>query len=103
MPISGRAAGGCGSIRAVSFETGRSTTADPSTVTDRDSFADFLEVVLGDFRLGRGESEWENSTLDGFLEALAAFAEGRVNSQADQDEANWRLFAEMIVAATGYE
>ncbi|AXH95990.1 DUF7660 family protein [Ornithinimicrobium avium] len=84
-------------------ETGRSTTADPSLVTDRDSFGDFLEVVLGDLRLGGGESEWENSSLDRFLEALASFAEDRVIGRADQEHASWKLFAEMVVAATGYE
>lgn len=85
------------------YETGRSTTADPSSVTDRDSFGDFLEVVLGDLRLGGGESEWENSNLTDFLAALAAFAEARVVGRENQDEPSWRLFAEMIVAATGYE
>ncbi|NYE37241.1 hypothetical protein F4692_002374 [Nocardioides cavernae] len=89
------------------YETGRSTTADASSVTDRDSFAYFLEVVLGDFRLGDGESEWENATLDRFLEALAAFAEARVTDgpgqDMDQDRGSWRLFAQMVVAATGYE
>ena len=85
------------------YETGRSTTADPTSVTDRDSFGDFIEVVLGDLRLGGGASEWENSDLDAFLEALAAFAEARVIGRTDQDEPSWRLFAEMIVAATGYE
>ena len=87
----------------MAYESGRSTTADPTVVTDRDTFSDFLEVVLGDLRLGGGSSEWENSTLEDFLEALAAFAEARVIDQGDQDNATWRLFAEMIVAATGYE
>jgi hypothetical protein len=76
---------------------------DQTVVTDRDTFGDFLEVVLGDLRVGGGSSEWENSTLEDFLGALAAFAEARVIDQADQEHATWRLFAEMIVAATGYE
>ncbi|QKE84646.1 hypothetical protein [Arthrobacter sp. NEB 688] len=85
------------------YETGRSTTADPASVTDRDSFGDFLEAVLGDLQVGGGELEWENSSLAAFLGALAAFAEARVVGRDDQDDASWRLFAEMIVAATGYE
>lgn len=72
-------------------------------MTDRDSFGDFLEAVLGDLQVGGGESEWENSTLATFLGALAGFAEARVVGREDQEEASWRLFAEMIVAATGYE
>lgn len=87
----------------MAYETGRYTTADPTTVTDRDSFGDFVEVVLGDL-LHAGQSEWENSTLDSFLGALAVFSEARVVDQpGQQEEASWRLFAEMIVAATGYE
>lgn len=85
------------------FETGRFTSADPSTVTDRDSFGDFLNVVLGDYQLGDGASEWGNSSLDHFLEALASFAEARVVDRPRQEDASWRLFAEMVVAATGYE
>ena len=87
----------------MTYETGRSTTADPSSVTDRDSFGDFLELVLGDFRLGGGATEWENATLEDFLEALAAFSEARLVGETEQDRASWQLFAQMIVAATGYE
>jgi hypothetical protein len=87
----------------MTYETGRKTRADPSVVTSRDELADFVEVVLGDFRLGGGESEWENATLDRFLEGLAAFAGARVVDQADQEAPSWTLFAEMIAAATGYE
>jgi hypothetical protein len=87
----------------MAYATGRSTTADPTLVRDRDSFGDFVEVVLGDFRLGGGESEWENATLDRFLEALASFAEARVVDRSDQETPTWRLFAELIIAATGYE
>jgi hypothetical protein len=67
----------------VDYETGRSTTADPSRVTDRDSFGTFLEVVLGDLQVGGGESEWENSNLADFLGALAVFADARVVGRDD--------------------
>ena len=87
----------------MAHETDRCTTADPSSVTDRDSFGDFVEVVLGDLTHS-GQSEWENSTLERFLGALAVFSEARVVDQpGQQEDASWRLFAEMIVAATGYE
>lgn len=86
----------------MAYETGRATTADSSRVSDRDGFGDFLEVVLGDFTFS-GNREWENNTLERFLGALAAFAEARVIADNDQDTPTWRLFAEMIVAATGYE
>lgn len=49
----------------MTYETGRMTSADPSDVATRDDFADFLGAVLADFR-SSGESEWENTTLEGF-------------------------------------
>ena len=85
------------------FETGRPTNADTSTVSSRDELAGFVEAVLADFRLGGGEAEWENATLDRFLAALAAIAGARLVDAEDQEAASWWLFAEMIAAATGYE
>ena len=87
----------------LTYGTGRFTGANPVVVTSRDDLADFVEVVRGDFRLGGGQSEWENASLDRFLESLAGFAEARVVDQADQEVPTWRLFPEMIAAATGYE
>lgn len=85
-------------------ETGRRTNADSTGSESRDGFGDFLERVLQDFRTS-GSTEWTNPRLEMFLDALAAFARARVNGQAaeNQDVASWRLFADMIVAATGYE
>jgi len=34
---------------------------------------------------------------------LAAFADARVVGEAGQESPSWRLFGEMLVAATGYE
>jgi len=81
----------------------RATNVDPSSVSSRDGFADFLEAVLDDFRAHGGRTEWENTTLDRLLEALAAFAAARVVERGEQETASWSLFAEMIAAATGYE
>ena len=89
---------------AVNYETGRAAEADPSNVETRDDFARFLLAVLADFR-STGETEWENGTLDCFLDGLSAFVDARVVEapEPDQDQASWRLFAEIVRAATGYE
>jgi hypothetical protein len=52
-----------------------------------------------------GAAEWENGTLDRFLDGFAAFADTRVVDvpQHQQELASWRLFADMVRAATGYE
>lgn len=88
----------------MSYETGRFTTADPAGVRSREDFAQFAEAVLADFR-GSGSSEWENATLERFLDALAAFSAARlVDRQVNEQEMpSWRVFAEIVAAATGYE
>jgi hypothetical protein len=89
---------------SVTYETGRATDVDQSRVETREDFADFLSAVLADFR-ATGASEWENGTLDRFLDAFSAFADGRVVDvpEQEQEQASWRLFAEIVRAATGYE
>ena len=56
----------------------------------------------------RGSREWENPTLDRFLEALEAVLDGLPGQVAMQGEAEtaqptWGLLAQVLVAATGYE
>jgi hypothetical protein len=88
----------------VNDETGRVTPIDPSNVETRADFARFLSAVLADFR-ATGEADWENGTLDRFLDGLSAFADTRIvdTPELDQEHASWRLFAEIVRAATGYE
>lgn len=87
----------------MALETGRPTDVDPEFVLTRDDLSAFLYAVLNDFERGGGREEWENATLDRFLDGLAAFALARVHGAGEQEDASWRLFAQMIVAATGYE
>ena len=75
---------------------------DPGSVELRGDFADFLSAVLSDFG-ATGACEWENGTLDRFLDAFSAFAAARVVDMPDQEDASWRLFAQLVQAATGYE
>jgi hypothetical protein len=70
----------------------------------RADFGDFLLDVLADYN-SSGASEWENATLERFLDGLSAFAHARLVGMPDekQEQATWQLFAEMVAAATGYE
>jgi hypothetical protein len=57
---------------------------------------------------GRGLREWQNPTLDRFLDALEAVLDGLPGRLAWQDKAetaqpDWALLADILVAATGYE
>ena len=92
------------SLSDPSWATGRATHVDPEPATSRDDFGEFVLGVLADFNES-GHSEWENNTLERFLDGLSAFALARVHGRADgeQEQPSWALFAELIVAATGYE
>lgn len=87
----------------MTYETGRPTDANASLVKTRDDFAAFVTDVLADFADRGGAREWENGTLDRFLDGVAAFAGARVQDGQDQDNPTWKLFAEIIAAGTGYE
>jgi hypothetical protein len=86
----------------VAYESGQSADVETADVSTREDFSNLVQALLEEFRTG-GESEWENGTLDRFLDAFAAFAGARVIDGGDQETPSWRLFAEMVVAATGYE
>lgn len=87
----------------MTHETGRPTDADASLVKTRDDFAAFVSEVLADFAERGGSREWENGTLDRFLDGVAAFAAARVQGGQHQDNPTWKLFAEIIAAGTAYE
>lgn len=75
-------------------------------VPDREAFVTFVRELHQDF-IQRGE-EWENPTLDHFLEALAAWAESspgwyRNFHQELPTDGNWTFFARALMAATIYE
>jgi len=93
-----------GSLGESSLATGRSTHVEPEPSSSRDEFGDFVLGVLADFEES-GHMEWENNTLGRFLDGLSAFALARVNDRSaqEQEQPSWKLFAELIVAATGYE
>lgn len=64
--------------------------------------AEDLAAVLARLRqdlAGSGQNEWENATLDHYLDALAAVVEDR----ALLGPLSWANVADMLVTATGYE
>jgi hypothetical protein len=92
-----------------SYETGRFTKigrAELRTVASADDVAAVVERMRNDLHEHPGE--WENHTLERFLDALAACLTAQRQLYTNMGEqypatAEWRLFAEALVAATGYE
>ncbi|MEV0642842.1 hypothetical protein AB0I77_49670 [Streptomyces sp. NPDC050619] len=75
-------------------------------VRTREDLARFLQEALSD--LQNRPEEWENDTLDRFLEAWAAWVEDLPGWYANRgegmpDQPDWNLLASMVMAARVYE
>jgi hypothetical protein len=78
----------------------------PENVNSKSDFAQFVEELRAD--LAKNPDEWENPTLDRFLEALAAWVAASDNFSRNTarplpDSVSWRFFAEALAAARIYE
>lgn len=89
------------------YETGRfAEVSDLDQVTSHTDAARIVDEMLNDLRVH--PTEWENSTLANFLEALSASLEALPPLYANRgesfpDQPTWKLFAEALVMASGYE
>ncbi len=89
------------------YETGRfAEVSDLDLVTSRTDVARIVNEMLNDLRAH--PTAWENSTLANFLEALSASLEGLPHLYTNRGEsfpnqATWKVFAEALVMASGYE
>lgn len=75
-------------------------------VNSKESFLKFISALIKDYQ--NNQTEWENVTIDNYLDALAAWT-------ADMDgyykhmktpipeNIDWKLFAHMLMAASVYE
>lgn len=75
-------------------------------VSSRDDFVKFVDMLRGDLSLHR--AEWQNATLDDFLEALSAWVQDMdgyyLNNQLPiPTSPDWKNVAEMMLAAKYYE
>ena len=66
-----------------------------ATIKGKDDFEKFLNMFYQDF-LETGE-EWENNSLENFLEAL------RVCCRASPEAPTWKEFADILLTAKVYE
>ena len=88
------------------YETGRPADIDPSNVVTRQDAIDVVLAMAED--LEAHPDSWENATLRRFLEALAASMEGVEHAYTNEgrslpEQPSWRLLAELLVMASGYE
>ncbi len=83
------------------------TDMDPSKVKSRQDFVEFVSLLKDDFKLS--ESNWENVTVESFLEALSAYSNDvdgyykNMKIDVDADAPSWRVFADILRGASIYE
>lgn len=83
------------------YDTGRFADIpldDVAAVKTVGDVARMVERVLADLN-GTGRDEWENATLERFLDALS----GVLDSGRYEQPPTWADVAEILVRATGYE
>lgn len=83
------------------YETGRFAAVPAHEVASahtRDDVVRVVERMLDDLRAH--PDEWENATLPRFLDALAA---SLGVPDANRGEPTWRMPAEALIMASGYE
>ncbi|RKN18959.1 hypothetical protein D7147_16290 [Micromonospora musae] len=89
------------------YDTGR--FAEVTDLDQVNSLADLARVVdemLNDLR--EHPADWENPTLERFLDALSATLDALPHLHANRgetlpDQPTWKTFAEALVMASGYE
>ncbi len=90
------------------WQTGRfAHVSDAGQVASREDVEGVVAQMRADLA-GRGSQEWENPTLDRFLEALEAVLDAlpgqlALQGKAEAAQPDWALLAHILVAATGYE
>ena len=77
-----------------------------SALNSREDFVDFIQSLRQDYE--QAPEEWENRSLPDYLEALAAWTGSmynyyKNNKLPNPPEENWRVFAEILLAAKYYE
>ncbi|KAB1918899.1 hypothetical protein F8280_27650 [Micromonospora noduli] len=89
------------------LETGRSAeVGEFDQIASHDDAARVVDEMLSDLR--QHPDEWENPTLEHFLDALSASLSALPYLYANQggslpDLPTWKLLADVLVMASGYE
>ncbi|TDC37161.1 hypothetical protein E1211_11155 [Micromonospora sp. 15K316] len=89
------------------YDTGRfAEVTDLDKVNSLPDVARVVEEMLNDLR--EHPADWENPTLERFLDALSASLDALPRLYASRgtalpDQPTWKTFAEALVMASGYE
>ncbi|WP_299178724.1 hypothetical protein [uncultured Chryseobacterium sp.] len=76
------------------------------SISSKDDFTGFLELLISDFKSNPGE--WENKDLESYLEAVASWTDDMEGYYINHNlpipkDVDWRTFATILLAARIYE
>jgi hypothetical protein len=76
------------------------------SITTKEDFISFVELLIEDLRIN--PNEWENKTLESYLEAIVSSTEDLEgyylnNNLPIPQHVNWKLFANILATAKMYE
>ena len=82
------------------------STKDVAKIVSKEDLSDFIEALRDNFL--QSSSEWENPTVDRFLDAMAAWIRSMDDYYRNAGESppvapTWRTIAEILSAAKVYE
>ena len=77
-----------------------------NSITSLEDLIIFIRAFYMDFN--NNKEQWENTTLENFLEAMSAWAEDTMEHHkhlktTDKLQLNWKFFADLLMAARVYE
>ena len=84
----------------------RDFKAQVDSISSKEDFTKFLGTLLENLQSDR--SAWENNTLDEYLDGIKSWTEDMDGYYINMgkpipENVNWRVFAEILTAATRYE
>ncbi|KAA1244548.1 hypothetical protein [Aquimarina sp. RZ0] len=78
-----------------------------TNIYSRKEFINFLKVILDEYQ--KHPERWENHKMEDFLEAMIRYSDDvqqyykNTNQEINADEAQWKVFADIIKGASIYE
>lgn len=76
------------------------------TITNKEDFIEFVNLLITD--LAKNPDEWENKTLDSYLEAIGRWTEDMEGYYLNHhlsipENVDWKVVATILIAAKIYE
>ncbi len=76
------------------------------SLNTKEDFIEFVELLVLD--LNRNPGDWENKSLESYLEAIASWTQDMEgyfhnNNLPLPKDINWKIFANILIAAKMYE